>query len=123
MTTGLDNNTSDEFRRTGTYQRDRYFRSAHFPCSGILALGDAQTVSSVADQASIALVAAWVYTLTAGGQAPVLRAALGFTLALVAGAAHRRGRVRTYWRRSRLAFCFTIRTNFSKPALSYRSQP
>ena len=89
----LDNNTSDEFRRTGTYHAI-VISGLHISLvAGSLLWVMRRLFLPLPIRLSIALVAAWVYTLTAGGQAPVLRAALGFTLALVAGAAHRRGRV------------------------------
>ena len=89
----LDHNTSEEFRRTGTYHA--------IVISGLHISLVAGTLLWLMRRMSlplylrllIALLAAWVYTLMAGGQAPVTRAALGFTLALVATAAHRRVRV------------------------------
>jgi competence protein ComEC len=43
--------------------------------------------------AGVAALVAWAYTLIAGGEAPVLRAAVGFTLGLIGAAVHRRVRV------------------------------
>jgi competence protein ComEC len=89
----LDRNTSDEFRRTGTYHAI-VISGLHISLvAGSLLWVMRRLFLSLPVRLSVALLAAWVYTLMAGGQAPVTRAALGFTLALVATAAHRRVRV------------------------------
>ena len=89
----LDPATSEDFRKTGTYHAIVIsglhislvagsilwlLRHAFFP-------GRLRFV--------ISALAAWAYTLLAGGQAPVMRAAVGFTLGLVAMASYRRARV------------------------------
>jgi competence protein ComEC len=89
----LDQNTSDEFRRTGTYHAI-VISGLHISLvAGTLLWLMRRLFVPLSIRLVIALIAAWVYTLMAGGQAPVTRAALGFTLALVAAAAYRRIRV------------------------------
>jgi competence protein ComEC len=89
----LDQNTSEEFRRTGTYHAI-VISGLHISLvAGTLLWLMRRLFLPLYVRLLIALFATWVYTLMAGGQAPVTRAALGFTLALVAAAAHRRVRV------------------------------
>ncbi|HYP06925.1 MAG TPA: ComEC/Rec2 family competence protein [Bryobacteraceae bacterium] len=85
--------TSDEFRRTGTYHA--------LVISGLHISLIAGSLLWILRRAFVPIwvrlvfsgLVAWAYTLIAGGDAPVLRAAIGFTLALVAIAVHRRARV------------------------------
>lgn len=85
--------TSDEFRRTGTYHA--------IVISGLHISLVAGSVFWILRRAFAPLwlrmilstLTAWVYVLAAGGGSPVLRAAFGFTLALVAAGAFRRVRV------------------------------
>ncbi len=89
----LDPATSEDFRKTGTFHA--------IVISGLHISLIAGTILWLLRHAFaplwlrliVAGVAAWVYTLLAGGQAPVMRAAVGFTLALIATASYRRSRV------------------------------
>ena len=85
--------TSDEFRRTGTYHA-LVISGLHISLiAGSLLWVLRRLFAPIWLRLVISGAAAWAYTLIAGGDAPVLRAAVGFTLALVAMAVHRRARV------------------------------
>lgn len=89
----LDRNTSDEFRKTGTYHAI-VISGLHISLvAGSLLWLMRRAFAPAWLRLLVAGIAAWVYTLIAGGDAPVLRAGVGFTLALIATATHRRARV------------------------------
>jgi competence protein ComEC len=89
----LDQNTSDEFRKTGTYHAI-VISGLHISLvAGSVLWLLRRAFAPVWLRLGAACLVAWAYTLIAGGDAPVLRAAVGFTLGLVAAAVHRRVRV------------------------------
>ena len=85
--------TSDEFRRTGTYHA-LVISGLHISLiAGTLLWLLRRVFAPVWVRLVVSGTAAWAYTLIAGGDAPVLRAAVGFSLVLVAISVHRRARV------------------------------
>jgi competence protein ComEC len=89
----LSQTTSDEFRRTGTYHAI-VISGLHISLiAGSLLWLLRQAFAPNWLRFVMAGAVAWIYTLIAGGDAPVMRAAIGFTLALLAHAAYRRIRV------------------------------
>lgn len=81
------------FRRTGTYHA-LVISGLHITVLA-MALHILLRLCFVPERASLVVtaLAAWLYTLVSGSGAPVIRAASGYTLFLVARFFHRRGRV------------------------------
>lgn len=89
----LDPATSDDFRKTGTFHAI-VISGLHISLvAGSILWLLKRIFAPVWFRLAAAGFAAWAYTLLAGGEAPVMRAAVGFTLGLIATAAYRRVRV------------------------------
>lgn len=82
--------TSEDFRKTGTFHAIVVSGLHISLVAGSLLWLLGRIFVPLWFRLPAAGIAAWVYTLVAGGEAPVLRAAIGFTLALVATACFRR---------------------------------
>lgn len=89
----LDPETADGFRKTGTFHAI-VISGLHISLiAGSILWLLRQIFTPLWLRLILAGLAAWAYTLLAGGEAPVLRAAVGFTLGLIATASYRRARV------------------------------
>jgi competence protein ComEC len=89
----LDPATSDDFRKTGTFHAI-VISGLHISLiAGSILWLLRRAFAPIWFRLIAAGVAAWAYTLLAGGEAPVMRAAVGFSLGLIATATYRRLRV------------------------------
>ena len=89
----LDVETSDEFRRTGTYHA-LVISGLHISLvAGSVLWLLRRVFAPLWLRLTAAGLVAWIYTLITAGDTPVLRAAVGFSLALIAAAVYRRAKV------------------------------